>query len=132
MQQNKVKDVSKFLCCFCGIFIKKNRANLTRHEQLHEMTTKKLLCEMEDCGKKFQNKSNYAKHWKQKHAKQTMSDVANSVEKYPEKMIRKREESGTSNGLSDSSIISFNIEDVMKKCLALEPYFGKLLYLDHL
>lgn len=65
MSQESVK---YFLCCFCGLQIKKNKYNLDRHEELHAKKVKKIQCSVENCGQTFTNNRNYSVHWQRRHA----------------------------------------------------------------
>lgn len=114
----------KFLCCYCGIFIKKNRANLNRHEKLHEEFIEKIKCAMEKCEETFQNKSNYWAHWRLKHPNKTMPNTLDFVKKkstLKKNIVEKK--SAPSNAISS---IGFEITSVILECLMREPLFGEL------
>lgn len=128
----------KYLCCYCGVFIKKNRANLDRHEKLHEELINKIKCAIKKCEATFQNKSNYWAHWKLKHSNKTMPNSFNFVEmktkrrKMNRNHIYEDKNTATANGfefeleLNSESAIAFEFNNVKIECLMREPFFGEL------
>lgn len=61
-----------FLCCYCGAKIKKNLANLKRHEKIHT-TYKKVKCAAINC-EKIIHMNHYWKHWEKQHKTIPMPD----------------------------------------------------------
>lgn len=54
-------------CYLCHTVFKFNKmSNLRRHIRLHDPRVKYFGCL--ECGKKFQNKSNFKNHWKKIHS----------------------------------------------------------------
>lgn len=72
-----------FLCCFCGIFIKKNINNLHRHEKLHGTEIKKYKCCAKKCVLTYTNKENYYAHWQKVHRDSVMPDCLQIVYEKP-------------------------------------------------
>lgn len=129
-----------FLCCFCGILIKSNRANLTRHEQIHEKNVKRVKCV--HCEVTFHNKTNYWSHWKQTHRDRIMPDSLCYVLEQPKprrKAIKNTSEilserakkpidSEISNAVNLAEKTELKIEDMISRCLKRYPFFGEMKF----
>lgn len=57
--------VSCFECYLCHLKVLSNKSNLRRHMKLHQPEIKCFSCLV--CSKSYQNKSNFKKHWADKH-----------------------------------------------------------------
>lgn len=129
----------QFLCCFCGIIIKKNKNNLDRHERLHANKINKHKCSAKQCGSTFVNKGNYYVHWRQQHNNTVMPDCLNLI--YDDPMMKKRSiktaESRKQNFnepidyeiLQSVGLIrkvSVKIENNISEFLKSNPHFGEL------
>lgn len=68
-----------FLCAVCGVKIYTNKSNLARHEQTHKTEIQKISCGAEKCEATFKQKSDYFRHWHQKHSDMVMPDGLNYV-----------------------------------------------------
>lgn len=56
-----------FRCPVCGIAIKNKRSNLNRHIANKHSLERKFVCEVNDCGRKFQTRLNRTRHVKTVH-----------------------------------------------------------------
>lgn len=119
-----------FLCCYCGIFIKKNRNNLKRHEKLHGDYVKTIKCAAQNCEITFQNKSNYNIHWREQHANKKMPDYLNFVDEKPKLKKKTRSMNINREFITTTPIAvsptEFQLETVIEQCLMREQFFGKL------
>ena len=121
-----------FLCCYCGIFIKQNIANLKRHEKIHQKCVQVIKCGQQNCRETFHNKSNYERHWFNKHKNEKMPDGLNFIETMPKKtrkMCEKKNQMPANAQTLSTPRIEYQMENVMRKCLIREPFFGKLQYI---
>lgn len=131
-----VNEEKLFLCSFCGLFIKKNRANLIRHENLHKTIVGKILCSA--CESTFQNKTNYWNHWVKKHIGKIMPNTLNTVKehtKYKTKYKERRKNQIISvefDGKCPDFVMNVNVEDtkfdineIISQCYMRDPFFGK-------
>lgn len=57
--------ISFFECYLCHLKIRSNKSNLRRHKKLYRTEIKCYSCMV--CSKSYQNKSNFQKHWTDKH-----------------------------------------------------------------
>lgn len=122
--------MKKFLCSFCGIFIKKNRANLDRHENLHQPLIRKIKCAEKNCVITFQTKSSYAKHWNDQHPNKKMPDGLEFVNEKP-KLKKIKRNIHTVKKVITSNVASkndFKLKSIITNCIMREPLFGKLLW----
>lgn len=141
MRPQKKQPEKYFLCCFCGIFIKKNKNNLDRHERIHVDKVKKYKCCAENCESTFINKENYYDHWKRQHRNIVIPDCLNII--YEEPKLKKRQierikaetqtepfRTSFDYGILESVglIQKFNvkIENSVLECLKANPFFGEL------
>lgn len=120
-----------FLCCYCGIFIKKNRANIDRHEKLHKPLIKKIKCSKINCNVTFQNKSSYVKHWNDKHPNENIPDGLDLVNEKPKLKKIKRNIHTVKKPITSSAVtkIDLKLEDIINHCLMREPSFGELKWI---
>lgn len=135
-----------FLCCFCGLLIQSNRANLNRHEQLHSKNVKIMKCVR--CGKTFNNKTNFWLHWEKQHGKSIMPDsiCCHVKERHMEPTVKKRvykniaeisiQKNTHSGGPIDFHIlnavnlvhkikVNINMQKTIDQCLVSDPFFGQ-------
>lgn len=119
-----------FLCYYCGIFIKKNIANLKRHEKLHKVSSIKIECAIESCKITFQNKSNYTRHWREKHPSMKLPDGLKFVEKESKsrktiknKCVNRKFAAELINGTPPAGL---QFKRILDECQLREPFFGKL------
>lgn len=84
-----------FWCSFCEAQIATNKANLIRHEKVHMAEIQKIKCSAENCSITFKQKSDYYRHWSQKHGNLIMPDGLSYVtstnrtykRKYPDSKV---------------------------------------------
>lgn len=130
-----------FLCCFCGILIKSNRSNLTRHEQLHSKNLKRIKCVC--CDQTFNNKNNFWSHWEREHGEPILPNQL-CCHEYEEPNLKKRVNRATAeiqNGKyvrsTDSYILNtmnsvknadvkIDLREIIYRCLIQNPFFGQL------
>lgn len=141
MSEAKVEPIV-FLCCYCGIKIKKNFANLKRHEKIHT-NHQKVKCAAKTCGK-IVHKHHYWTHWKNQHKSIQMPDELNFVDimgHQPKANRNKEHETNESelrmapekpnnfyvlNCLGLIHKVETKIEHVFPHCFTKDPSFGDL------
>lgn len=68
------KSKRTFVCCYCGEQIIGSEFNVNRHEKIHSKTLKKIKFSFENCCSTFKEKSDYFRHWENKHNEVAIPD----------------------------------------------------------
>lgn len=131
------------MCCICGAIIKKNRANLDRHELIYDKNKQSIKCVVAKCSSTFQNKNDYYAHWKRKHSGLDMPDGFNYVptqtKSYRKKFQGVKYIEPSSDLPRPNDFLLLNYLGLIPKGgdvhLILPrpgPFFGKLIWDEHL
>lgn len=136
------KEPIVFLCCYCGIKIQKNFANLKRHEQIHT-NHKKVNCAAKTCGK-VMHRQHYWAHWEKQHKLIQMPDDLKFVDVMGHQPKGKRNNANETiepklkmtpekpnnfyvlNALGLIHKVETKIENIFLHCFMKDPFFGDL------
>lgn len=130
-----------FLCSFCGESICTNKANLIRHEKIHNTEIRKIVCKAQGCGATFKHKSDYYRHWSHKHKYLVIPDGLDYITEKNHAYKRKRPDKkvkidGHKPEYKDFLVLSYlglmhsSAKNITMNYPHPAPFFGELAFND--